>query len=68
MAKVRALKSFTSTIWGTVDAGQVFNMDEGYVKSFVDGGMVEPVVPEKPAAPVTRPRMRGTVPPKGDDA
>ena len=50
MVKVRALKTFSSTVWGNVSSGDVFEVDEGYVKDLEAQGAAVRVDAPKPAA------------------
>lgn len=51
MIKVRALKQFSSTVWGGVSPGDVFDMADGYLADMIRMGMVERVG-DAPAAVV----------------
>ena len=41
MVRVKALKAFSSTVFGAVSPGDHFDMDAGYVKDMVAWGMIE---------------------------
>ena len=43
--RVKALKAFSSTVFGAVAAGEYFDLDSGYVKDMVVWGMIEDPAP-----------------------
>lgn len=51
MIKVRALKQFSSMVFGGVSPGEVIEIAEGYVKDMITWGMVERIG-DAPAAVV----------------
>ena len=53
MAKMRATKDFSSTVWGNVATGQVFDVAPGYVEHLVKYDMAEPI--DAPPPPVADP-------------
>jgi hypothetical protein len=46
----KALKDFSSTVWGNVAAGEFFEFDEGYKADLVSWGVIAPDAP----APVVK--------------
>jgi hypothetical protein len=51
----KALKDFSSTVWGNVAAGEFFDFEEGYKADLVSWGVIAPDAP----APVVVPAADG---------
>lgn len=57
MIKMRALRQFSHTIYGTVSEGDVFESAEVYVDQFIETGLAVRVDAPKPA-PVTEEQIQ----------
>src|SRR3546814_16379778 len=51
MIRRRSLITFSSTVWGNVEAGEFFDFAEGYKQSLTDGGYIAPDKPMPVAIP-----------------
>lgn len=58
--KMRALRSFSSMVWGSREPGDLFDVHVGYVKQLTEAGVAVPVSAD-PAPDPVKPPTRAVV-------